>query len=260
MLIDTHVHLDHASFDADRDAVLARAKEAGVAAVVCPGTTAASSEAVVELASRHERVFAAVGIQPNYCAEAAPGDWDRIVALAAQPRVVAIGEIGLDRHWDFAPLEMQKDYFDRHLRLAQERGLPVVVHCREAEDDVLAMLHEAARRGPLRGVLHAFSGDLETADEAIELGLCVSFAGSATYKNKKFDALRETVVAVPDDRLLIETDSPYLTPHPLRGKVKRNEPCHVRLVAEGIAEIRGQPVEHVAAVTTENARRLFGLG
>lgn len=258
-LVDTHAHLDDASFDADREAVLARATEAGVAAVVCPGITAASSVAAVRLAGAHEGVFAAVGIQPNYGAEAAEGDWDRIVALAGRPRVLAVGETGLDRHWDFTPFDLQRQLFDRHLRLARDRGLPVIVHCREAEDDVLAALREAARPGPVRGVLHAFSGGPDLARECIGLGLHVSFAGPVTYTNKKFDLLREAVAAVRDDRLLIETDSPYLTPHPLRGKLKRNEPCHVRLVAQAVAAIRGQSPEHVAAVTSANARRLFAL-
>lgn len=257
--IDTHAHLDDASFDADRAAVLAAASKAGVDAVICPGISAASSDAALALTASHHGLFAAIGIQPNSCEEAEEGDWDRVVALAQRDRVVAIGETGLDRHWDFTPFDVQQDYFDRHLRLAQDRDLPVIIHCRQAEDDVLSMLHEARRRGPLRGLLHAFGSDLETADECLELGLYVSFAGSVTYKNKKFDALREAAVSVPDDRLLVETDSPYLTPEPLRGKQKRNEPALVRHVGELLAEIRGQTIEHVAEITAANARRLFAL-
>ena len=259
-MIDTHAHLDDESFGPDLDAVLARARESGVEAVVCPGITADSSETVVRLAADHAGLFASVGIQPNYAAEAADGDWDRIVALVDNPRVVAVGETGLDRHWDFTPFDLQQDYFDRHLRLARDRDLPVVIHCRDAEEDLLPVLHEAAGRGPLRGVIHAFSGDLDFADECVDLGLCVSFAGAVTYRNKKFEPLWQAAETVPDDRLLIETDSPYLVPHPLRGKQKRNEPANVRLVAERLAELRGQTVEQIIALTAGNARRLFGLG
>ena len=258
-MLDTHAHLDDESFAGDLDDVLRRAEEAGVEAVICPGITADSSEAVVRLANSHPRLFAAVGIQPNYGHEAADGDWDRIVELAGQPRVVAIGETGLDRHWDFTPFDVQQDYFDRHLRLAQQRDLPIIIHCREAEEDLLPMLHEACSRGPLRGVIHSFSGDPDMADECVELGLYVSFAGAVTYTNKKFESLWQAVGTVADDRLLVETDSPYLTPHPLRGKQKRNEPINVRLVIERLAALRDQDPQQVAAATVENARRLFRL-
>ncbi len=259
-LFDTHAHLDLEDFDPDRTEVIARARRAGVAAMICPGISADSSRAAVRLAETEEGVFAAAGIQPNYCAQASPGDWERIVALADHARVVAIGETGLDRHWDFTPFGVQQDYFDRHLRLAQARGLPVIVHCREAEADVLAMLREAARRGPLAGVLHAFSGDGTFAEECLALGFQISLAGAVTYTNKKFEALREAARAIPEDRILIETDSPYLVPHPLRGKEKRNEPANLVLTARCLAELRGVSPEQLAAQTTANARRLFGLG
>ena len=257
--VDSHAHLDAEDFDPDRPAVIARAREAGVAAIVCPGISADSSGAAVRLAQGEEGVFAAVGIQPNYCGQAAADDWDRIVALVDHPRVVGIGETGLDRHWDFTPFAVQQDYFDRHLRLARKLDLPVIIHCREAEADVPAMLHEAARRGPLSGVLHAFSGDRAFAEECLALGLHISFAGAVTYTNKKFGPLREAVRTVPEDRLLVETDSPYLVPHPLRGKQKRNEPAHLVLTAQCLAELRGVGLEQLAAQTTANARRLFRL-
>jgi TatD DNase family protein len=258
-LLDTHAHLDIEDFDPDRPAVIARAREAGVAAVICPGISAGSSGAAVQLAEAEPEVYAAVGIQPNYCAQAAPGDWERVVALAGHPRVVAVGETGLDRHWDYTPFAVQQDFFDRHLRLAQARRLPVIIHCREAEADAIAMLREAAGRGPLEGVLHAFSGDRTFAGECLALGLCISFAGAVTYTNKKFGPLREAARAIPEDRLLIETDSPYLVPHPLRGREKRNEPAHLILTAQCLAELRGVGLEQLAAQTTANARRLFGL-
>ena len=172
-------------------------------------------------------LFAAVGIHP----ELLRGGGARRLASdrgpADHPRVVALGETGLDRYWDHAPIELQRDYFDRHLRMSQRRDLPVVIHCRDAQADMLPMLREAAARGPLRGVLHAFSGDAAMAAECLDLGLYVSFAGNVTYTNKKFQSLREAAATIPADRILIETDSPYLTPEPLRGKQKRNEPALV---------------------------------
>jgi TatD DNase family protein len=260
VLFDTHAHLDQPEFDDDRDAVIARSIEAGVENTLCVAISADSSQAVVSLAEAHNALHAAVGIQPNYGAEAAPGDWDRIVALADHPRVVAVGETGLDRHWDFTPFDVQQDYFDRHLRLAQQRDLPVVIHCRLAEADLLPMLRDAAARGPLSGILHSFSGDAAFAEACLELGLYVSFAGMATYTNKKFGPLRAVAATIPDDRILIETDSPYLTPHPLRGKQKRNEPANLVHTARCLAELRDTPPQRFAALTTANARRLFRLG
>jgi TatD DNase family protein len=258
--IDTHAHLDQQEFDDDRRGVIARARRAGVEHIQCVGVTAASSESAVELAQSHPEIFAAVGIHPNSAAESQGDDWDRVLALLARPRVVAIGETGLDRHWDFTPWEQQKEYFDRHLRLAQQRDLPVIIHCREAEADVLAMLREAAARGPLRGVIHAFSGDAAMAAECLELGLYVGFAGNVTYSNRKFQPLRAAAAGIPRDRLLLETDSPYLVPHPFRGKRDRNEPSLVLLTAQALADLRGQDLAELAADTTANARELFRLG
>ena len=149
--------------------------------------------------------------------EAAPGDWDRIVAMVDHTRVVALGETGLDRYWDFTPFDVQQDYFDRHLSLGQQRDLPVVIHCRDCDDDVVAMLREASRRGPVRGLIHAFSGSAAMAEECLAMGLSVSFAGMVSYRNKKFQPLRAVAAGIDADRLLLETDSPYLVPHPLRG-------------------------------------------
>ncbi|MBN2218342.1 MAG: TatD family hydrolase [Pirellulales bacterium] len=258
-LIDTHAHLDDSSFDGDRDAVIERAGAAGLERILCVGISADTSEMAIGLAERYGLVVAAVGIQPNTCVEAAPGDWDRVVRLAGHPRVVALGETGLDRYWDTTPIDVQRDYFDRHLRLSRERDLPVAIHCREAEADVLPMLRQAAACGPLRGLIHAFSGSAAMAEECLSLGLYLSFAGSVTYTNQKFKPLRELAARVPADRLLLETDSPYLTPHPLRGKLKRNEPAQVALIAADLAALRGCPVEELSSQTTANARRLFRL-
>lgn len=255
-LFDTHAHLDQPEFDADRQDVIDRARRAGVDTMLAVGITADGSLACVELAAKEPRVFAAVGIQPNYCAQAAPGDWEKVVALADRPGVVALGETGLDRYWDYSPFDLQQDYFDRHLRLSQERGLPFIVHTRDSDADVLAMLREARQRGPLEGVMHSFTGGAATAAECIDLGLYISFAGMVTFK--KSADLRAVARSVPDDRILIETDSPYLSPHPLRGR--RNEPAHLVHTAACLAQERGSSLETFAAQTAKNARQLFGVG
>ena len=253
-LFDTHAHLDQPEFDADRADVVARARAAGVAEIIAIGTTADTSAVCVRLATEFEGVHAAVGMQPNYIAEAKPDDWDRVVALVDEPGVVAIGETGLDRYWDFTPFDQQQDYFDRHIRLSQERGLPFVVHMRDCDDDILAMLREAHQRGSLSGVMHSFTGSQAMAEECLAMGFYVSFAGMVTFK--KSDALRAIAAAVPADRILVETDSPYLSPEPVR-KIKRNEPAHVRHTAACLAAVRGESLEEFAAQSTANARRLF---
>jgi TatD DNase family protein len=255
-LFDTHAHLDQPEFDDDRTEVLARAHEAGVSNIIAIGISADTSKVCIDLAAECEGVYAAVGLQPNYLAESQPGDWDRVVAMVAEPGVVAVGETGLDRYWDFTPFEMQQDYFDRHLRLSQERGLPFIVHMRDCDEDILVMLREAHRRGPLAGVLHSFTGTQVMAEECLAMGLYISFAGMVTYK--KSDELRSIAALVPDDRILVETDSPYLSPEPVR-KVKRNEPAHVLHTAARLAEVRGTTFEKFAAQTTANAKRLFNI-
>lgn len=256
-LIDTHAHLDDPRFADDLPAVLARAAAAGVGRVLAIGIDRATSAAALELARRFPaQLAAAVGIQPNHAAEAAEGDWEKIVELAADPRVVAIGETGLDRYWDRAPFPLQEEFFARHLELARESGKPVVIHCREAEADAVRMLRAAFdRHGPVRGVMHSFSGDAETARACLALGLHLSFAGMITYKNA--DALRAVARDVPADRLLVETDSPYLAPVPVRGQ--RNEPAFVAHTAARLADVRGVSVAELAEQTTRNARQLFNL-
>jgi TatD DNase family protein len=257
VFIDTHSHLDDERFDGDLDDVIVRARDGGIEAIICPGVTADSSRAVVRLAEKYETVHAAVAIHPNRCAEAGPEDW--VAALADHPRVVAVGETGLDKHWDFTPFEVQQDYFDRHIRLAAERDLPLIVHSRETDAEVTAMLRQAADRAAIHGVIHSFSGSAEMAHDCLAMGFYLSFSGSVTYRNKKFQPLRAVAAEVPDERILIETDSPYLVPHPLRSKQRRNEPALLVHVAECLAELRGQSVDEIAAQTTANARRLFRL-
>jgi TatD DNase family protein len=255
---DTHCHLDQREFDADRGEVIARARAAGVETMLCVAVSADSSQAVLQLAEDYD-LPAAVGIHPNSTADAAAGDWQRVAALIDNPRVVALGETGLDCYRDFAPLKLQQEYLDRHLRLAHERDLPVILHCRDAAAELMPMLRAAAAGGPLRGVLHAFSGDAGLAAECVAFGLHISFAGNVTYSNKKFAPLRAAAQAVPDDRLLIETDSPYLVPQVFRGKQHRNEPANVIHTAALLADLRGVSVDQLADLTTANARRLFRL-
>jgi TatD DNase family protein len=254
MLCDTHAHLDDEQFENSHAEVIQRAEQAGVTTIVTVGTTADSSGTSVRLAQTFPAVYAAVGIQPNHVSQAAAGDWDRIVALADLPRVVALGETGLDRYWDFAPFALQQDYFDRHLQLAQARDLPVVIHMRDCAEDLLPMLVEARRRGPLRGVLHSFTGDAETARQCLELGLYVSFAGMVTFK--KSQALREVARTIPRDRILIETDSPYLAPEPQRGR-RPNEPAWLVHTATRLAEVCDTDLASFAGWTSANAARLF---
>jgi TatD DNase family protein len=255
MLFDTHAHLTDEAFDADRDAVIERARAAGVGQILAVGISAETSEAAARLAAEHEGIVASVGIHPNEAAAGGPRDWDRVIALIGQPGVVALGETGLDRHWDTTPWEVQRDYFDRHLRLSAEAGLPLVIHMRDCADEMLATLRTAASRDPLHGVMHSFTADRDMAQGCLALGLHISFAGMVTFK--KSNELRDVAAAIPDDRILVETDSPYLSPDPLRGK--RNEPAHVVHTAARLAAVRGVSLEAFAAQTTANARRLFSL-
>lgn len=254
-LVDTHAHLDEEAFEADRAETIERASAAGIVRIVTIGTTADTSRRSAEIADEFPSVYAAVGIQPNYAAQAKAGDWETIERLAAHPRVVAIGETGLDCYWDYAPFDVQIDYFQRHLALADDLNLPFVVHCREAETEVVEQLRRAASHGPLKGVMHSFTGNLETARACLELGLYISFAGMVTYK--KSQALRDVARELPLERVLVETDSPYLAPQPMRGK--RNEPSFVRVTANALAELEGVSQEEFARQTTANACRLFGF-
>jgi TatD DNase family protein len=253
-LFDTHAHLDDEQLRGSLDDVMHRAIQAGVSGIVTVGTAASSSQACIEIAHRFEIVHAAVGIHPNYCAEAASTEWDQIVDLTASDRVVALGETGLDRYWDHAPFALQQDYFDRHLRLSQRTGLPFIVHMRESLPDIMMMLREARGRGPLSGVMHSYTGDLDSAVECLDLGLFVSFAGMVTFK--KSAELREVAAQIPGDRILIETDAPYLSPEPLRGQ-RPNEPSRVQHTAECLAQVRNVTVQQFARQTHDNACRIF---
>lgn len=254
--IDTHAHLTDEKLCGELADVLARAQAVGVGRVICVSTGAADSREALAIANKYPDVFAAVGIHPNHASEARPDDWEQIALMAGDPRVVAIGETGLDRHWDFTPFPMQEDYFARHLALSRAAGKPIVIHTRDAEADVIRMLREEfERHGPVSGVLHSYTGPAEVALEAVTMGLHVSFAGMLTYKSAQ--SVRDCAVAIPPGRLLVETDSPYLAPEPVRGR--RNEPANVVHTATRLAQVRGMTVDALAALTSANARRLFGL-
>jgi TatD DNase family protein len=254
MFFDTHCHLTDKAFDADRAAVIQRALDAGVTRMLTLATDAASSRAAIELAERFACVYAAVGIHPESVREAKTTDLRLIRELAQRPKVIALGEIGLDFYWDKTTAELQQNFFERQLDLAAELNLPVAIHDRDAHTTIIETLR-ARRNLNVRGVLHAFSGSIEMAHAAFDLGFVVAFGGPLTFKNNK--QAPEMIRALPLEKILLETDSPYLTPHPLRGK--RNEPTHVKLVAQRIAALQALSIEQVAAQTTRNALELFRL-
>lgn len=252
MYFDTHAHYDSGAFNADREEILAALPEAGVALVVNPGCEVRSSEAAIGLAERFSHVWAAVGIHPEDMADMSDGDLDKIEQLSKHPRCVAVGEIGLDYYWDASRKEEQKALFIEQLRLALRRDLPVIVHDREAHGDCL----DIVRQFPgLRGVFHCYSGSVEMAQELLKRGWYLGFDGPITYKNAR-KAL-EVLEICPLDRILIETDSPYLSPVPMRGK--RNDSRNLVYVTEKIAEIKGITPQEAAAITMENGKKLFNI-
>jgi TatD DNase family protein len=256
LLMDTHTHLDFPQFDSDREQVIERAFTAGVKALINVGADLASSQAAVALAEAYPQVYAAVGVHPHDAKTLTAEMLEELRALASHPKVVAIGEIGLDFYRDLSSRDKQRQAFEQQLALAREVGKPVIIHDREAHKEVMAILRRWAKGGhqPV-GVLHCFSGDLAMAQEAIELGFYISIAGPVTFQNAR--RLRELVGQLPLEKLLVETDCPYLTPHPHRGK--RNEPAYVKLVAQEVARIKGGSLEEVARITSDNAQALFAL-
>ncbi len=253
MLFDSHAHLDDKRFNDDRDEVVSRAASGGLAGILNAGADMFSSARAVELAAKHDIVWAAVGIHPHDAKDAREDDYARLAAWCALPKVVAVGEIGLDYHYDFSPREVQRAVFVRQLALARETNKPVIIHDREAHADVLATVKLEGKG--LTGVFHCFSGSVEMAREVLKMGFYVSVAGPVTFANAR--KLHEVVKAVPLERLLVETDCPYLTPEPLRGR--RNEPANVRYVAEKVAGLLGMEPATLAKATTENTKRLFGI-
>jgi len=253
-LFDTHAHLADEQLAADASGVIERAAAAGVTRLLAVGTTAESSRQCLAIAHQFAGVRSSTGIHPNHAGEAQPGDWDEIVRISGEAEVVALGETGLDLYWKDVPLAVQQDYFDRHICLSQATGLALVIHLRETAAEILAMLRAARQRGELRGVMHSFTGTAKQAAEFLALGMHISFAGMLTYK--KSDDLRAVAATIPADRLLVETDSPYLSPEPFRGK-RPNEPSRVIHTAECLAQVRGVSTSELAEQTTANALKLF---
>jgi TatD DNase family protein len=253
MLVDTHAHLDFSQFDGDRDRVIHRALEAGVTAIINVGTDLTTSEESVALALRYPSLHAAVGIHPHDAGQISKQALDRLATMAGEERTVAIGEVGLDFYRDLSPRDQQREAFRRQIRLAIELNMPLVVHDRDAHAEVLTILREEGGHR-VGGVLHCFSGNLNMAWQGIEMGFLIALGGPITYSGeKKLEVARE----IPLEKILVETDCPFLTPVPHRGE--RNEPAYVRIVAERIAQVRGTTCEEVAKATTSNAARLFGL-
>lgn len=257
--IDSHCHIDGSEYDADREEVIARARDAGVSTMLNVGTGDPNSgafERAVELAEKHSEIYAAVGVHPHDAKLFDDPAEQRLLNLVRQSeRVIAWGEIGLDYHYDHSPREIQRDVFRRQLRLAREQNLPVVIHSRSADDDTIAILSEELTGYERAGVLHCFGGSLAMAQAAIELGFFISFAGNLTFK--KAEDLRNVAGQLPLGRLLIETDCPYLTPVPFRGK--RNEPARVVETARVLASLHSKELEEIGRITSENLAELFGV-
>jgi TatD DNase family protein len=249
-IVDSHCHLDDPQFDPDREEAIARARQAGVEQMLAIGTGGGPPdlEAAIRLADRYDFIYATVGVHPHDAAKATAETFDRLRSLARHPKVLMVGEIGLDYHYDYSPREVQREVFATQLELAAEAGKPVTIHTREAWEDTIALL---ARYGH-GGVMHCFTGDARQAKEALDLGFHLSFGGVVTFP--KAEANREAARMAPADRLLIETDCPYLAPVPRRGK--RNEPAFLVETARKLAEVRGMGLDEVAAATTRNFQRL----
>ena len=251
VLVDTHAHLDGSEYGGDLEDVLARAAAAAVVTVVCAGQDEATSRATLELAVRHDAVQPAVGVHPHLASTA--GDMDWLATLARDPRVVAIGECGLDYHYDFSPRDVQRQVFARQLELAAELSKPIIIHCRESEDDLIEHLRRYYARDR-RAVVHCFTGTYDFGKALIdEFDVYLGIGGAVTFK--KAEALHDAGARLPLERLVLETDCPYMTPAPHRGK--RNEPAYLALTCARLAELRGVSVDVIANATTANARRLF---
>ncbi|WP_066301989.1 TatD family hydrolase [Bacillus sp. FJAT-29937] len=254
MFFDTHAHLNAEQYNDDLREVIDRALEEGVFRMVVVGFDRPTIEKAMELTEQYEFIYASIGWHPVDAIDMTDEDLQWIEELSSHPKVVALGEMGLDYHWDKSPKEIQKEVFRKQIQLAKKVKLPIVIHNRDATADIVAILKEEGA-SEVGGIMHCFSGSPETAKECVEMNFYISLGGPVTFKNAKKP--KEVAEVIPMDKLLIETDCPYLAPHPYRGK--RNEPSYVKLVAEQIAEIKKIPVEEVARITTENAKRIFGI-
>lgn len=254
MLIDTHVHLNDEQYEQDIDQVIQRALDAGVERMVVVGFDRPTINRAMELAEKHSFIYAVVGWHPVDAIDCTEEDLNWIEELAAHPKVVGIGETGLDYHWDKSPKEVQQELFRKQIRLAQRVDLPIIIHNRDATADVVQILQEE-EAGITGGIMHCFSGSVETAKQCMEMNFMISLGGPVTFKNAKMP--KQVATEIPLEYLLVETDAPYLAPHPHRGK--RNEPAFVALVAEQIAELKGISLEEVEKTTTQNAMKLFSI-
>ncbi|TMU82938.1 TatD family deoxyribonuclease [Bacillus sp. BHET2] len=254
MLFDTHVHLNAEQFDEDLEEVISRAREAGVEHMVVVGFDRPTINRAMELIGQYEFLYAAIGWHPVDAIDMKEEDLSWIEELSAHPKVVALGEMGLDYHWDKSPKDVQKEVFRKQIQLAKKVKLPIVIHNRDATQDIVDILREE-RAEEVGGIMHCFSGSPEIAQECVEMNFYISLGGPVTFKNAKKP--KEVAKEIPLEKLLIETDCPYLAPHPNRGK--RNEPAYVKLVAEQIAELKEMSIEEVANITTENAKRVFNI-
>lgn len=262
-LFDTHAHLDDEQLAPMLDELLSNAKTSSLSAITAIGTTVQSSRTCLDLAKQYRGkqensvpVYASVGIHPNKCKDSTDEDWSTIQELASAEEVVAIGETGLDRYWDYCPIEIQEKWFARHIELSFESQKPLVIHMRNCESDILRMLNEHQRDGRIIGIMHSFAGCWETAQACLNLGMYISFAGMVTFK--KSNELRHIASRIPDDKILVETDSPYLSPHPHRS-VRPNQPAMVEHTARCIAEVRGMSFEAFGELTTANAKAVFRI-
>lgn len=253
MLIDSHCHLDFADFAAERDAVVARARAAGLRRMITISTRTDAFGPILQIAEAYEDVFCTVGTHPHHAHEEAEVSQDRLVALARHPKCIGIGEAGLDYHYDKTPRDIAARVFRTHIAAARQSDLPIVIHARDADADIAAILQDEMGKGAFRGLLHCFTASADLAETALSLGLFISFSGVVTFKNSQM--LRDIARAVPMDRLLVETDAPFLAPVPHRGK--RNEPAFITATAKTLAEVKGVPVQIIAKETTANTLRLF---
>lgn len=254
MLFDTHAHLDAPEFDNDREEVIQRALEAGVSRIINIGFNRETIPTTLKLTETYDFIYAAIGWHPVDAITMQDGDLEWIASLCSREKVVAIGEIGLDYHWDTSPKEVQHRVLRQQIGLARELNMPIIIHNREAHEDIVKILKEE-KASEVGGVMHAFSGSWEIAKQCLHMDFHISFGGPVTFKNAKQP--KEVLAQVPMDRLLVETDSPYLTPHPFRGK--RNESSYVRLVAEQAAGIKGMSLEEFSEITSQNALERFGI-
>ncbi|WP_338787886.1 TatD family hydrolase [Metabacillus sp. FJAT-53654] len=254
MLFDSHAHLNAIQYEKDIVEVIQRAKDEKVTHIVVVGFDRETISKAMELTDQYDMIYAAVGWHPVDAIDMTEEDLNWIKQLALHPKVVAIGEMGLDYYWDKSPKDIQKEVFRKQIQLAKEVKLPIIIHNRDATEDVVRILQEE-NASEVGGIMHCFTGSLDVAKQCMDMNFYISFGGPVTFKNAKKP--KEVVKEIPMDRLLIETDCPYLTPHPFRGK--RNEPSYVKYVAEQIAELRGVTLEEIGTKTSDNARKLFGI-